>query len=53
MDEKTKNELSAAARAAQRAYNREYYAKNRERLKRRKAEYWERKAREMAGNEAR
>lgn len=43
-DEKGKMELSEAAREARKAYNREYYARNKEAAKRRKIAYWERRA---------
>lgn len=37
-------EMSEAAREAERKYYREYRAKNKEKIKRNKANYWERKA---------
>ena len=40
--------MSPAAREVQRAYNREYYAKNRERIQQKRAERWEKKAAEAA-----
>lgn len=40
--------MSKTAREAQRAYNREYYAKNRERIQQKRAERWERMATEAA-----
>ena len=50
MNSKSKIGMSQAAREAQRAYHREYYAKNRERIQQQRAERWERKARELATN---
>ena len=43
-NENGKMELSEAAREARKAYNREYYARNKEAAKRRKIAYWERRA---------
>lgn len=40
-----------AIRAAKNAYNREYYAKNRERIKENHNRYWLRKAAEMQQTE--
>lgn len=45
---KSKNELSEAARQARNAYNRRWYAANRERVRARQREFWEKKARENA-----
>ena len=38
--------MSEAAKAARNKYAREWYKKNKERVKKRQAEHWERKARE-------
>lgn len=43
-----KNQMSEAARAARREYNRQYYQKNKERIARQRAKYWERVAAELA-----
>ena len=44
-------EMTEAAREARNAYNRAYYARNREKVKEAKARYWARKAAEQADSE--
>ena len=44
-------EMSEAAKLARRQYNRDYYAKNKDRIQQQKAEYWARKAAEAARKE--
>lgn len=45
---KSKVELSPAAQEARKAYYREYYAKNRDRIQQKRAARWERKASQQA-----
>lgn len=50
---KSKIQMSEAAKELRRAYERDYYARNRERIQQQRAERWERKARELAAAESR
>ena len=45
-------EMTAAAKAARNAYRREWYKRNKEKVKKQQADYWERKAQEAAEEES-
>lgn len=44
--ENAKIQMSEAAKEARRAYDRDYYAKNKDRIQQKRADRWERKAKE-------
>lgn len=50
---KPKIQMSEAAKELRRAYGRDYYARNRDRIRQQRADRWERKARELAAAESR